>query len=180
MVPYLSADESLVERWRTRLAAVKGFKVAIAWQGSRAYREDRWRSIPLEAFAPLAEVDGVRLISVQHGDGVQQLAEVADRFSVLSFDSLDTESGPFLDTAAILRNVDLLVSSDSAVSHLAGALAVRTWMPLPFRCDWRWFREREDSPWYPTLRLFRQSTWHHWPDVFARIADELRLLVRSS
>ena len=181
-VPYLSAEPELVERWRAELAAgepspVAPFRVGIGWQGSPVYTGDRFRSIPLAEFAPLADVAGIRLVSLQKGLGSEQIAGVD--FPVEDFSGrLDETGGAFCDTAAVIKNLDLVVSCDTSVGHLAGALAAPTWLALPFSPDWRWLLDREDSPWYPTVRLFRQSKLGQWSDVFQRIAAELALLVK--
>ena len=178
-VPYLSADPALVESWRRSIRATPGFKVGIAWQGSTTYPGDRFRSIPLACFTPLA-LAGVELISLQKGAGSEQAAELADRFPVTELgSSFDREHGPFMDTAALMKNLDLVITSDTSVAHLAGALGVPVWVALPFSPDWRWLLDREDSPWYPTMRLFRQTRFDHWPPVFERIADELRRKVAN-
>jgi tetratricopeptide (TPR) repeat protein len=172
-VPYLSADAELTQQWRRELAAIAGFKIGIAWQGERGYLWDRWRSIPLAHFAPLARLPGVRLVSLQKGFGTEQMATVD--FPVLDLSGrLDEAAGPFMDTAAVMRSVDLVVTSDTAIAHLAGALGVPVWVALHFSAEWRWLRERDDSPWYPTMRLFRQSRFGEWPDVFERIAAAVR------
>jgi hypothetical protein len=156
-VPYLFADAALTETWRQRLAGHPGFKVGIGWQGNPKYVADRLRSIPLRHFAPLARLPGVRLFSLQKGPGVEQLAEAAGNFTVFDFGAeFDTQGGTFMDTAAVMRNLDLVVTSDTALAHLAGGLGVPVWVALGFSCDWRWLDEREDSPWYPTMRLFRK------------------------
>jgi tetratricopeptide (TPR) repeat protein len=172
-VPYLFADQALVEHWRKRLMLLGGFKVGIAWQGNPAYAADRQRSIPLKYFAPLAAVEGVQLISLQKWQGADQLETIASMFPVVELGAIDEASGAFMDTAAIMRNLDLVVCSDSAVAHLAGALGVPVWLALPVIPDWRWLLKREDSPWYPTMRLFRQIRDQRWPGVFDRLADAL-------
>jgi tetratricopeptide (TPR) repeat protein len=173
-VPYLATDPLLVEKWKRELAAIDAFKVAIAWQGNPDYRGDHLRSIPLREFAPLAAVSQVRLLSLQRGHGAEQLAEPLLAFNVQTFDEDFDRSGAFLDTAAVMQAVDLVVTSDTAIAHLAGALGVPVWVPLPYSPDWRWMLERSDSPWYPTMRLFRQKTVGRWDNVFAEIADALR------
>jgi tetratricopeptide (TPR) repeat protein len=179
-VPYLAAQPSLVQFWRRELAPVRGFKVGIAWQGSPRFKADRFRSVPLARFEALARVPGVELISLQKGPGVEQLPQVAGRFRILDLgDRLDERTGPFLDTAAVMKNLDLVVSSDTAVPHLAGALGVPVWVALPKAPDWRWLRDREDSPWYPTMRLFRQERWGDWESAFARMAGELERLASA-
>jgi hypothetical protein len=176
-VPYLAADPERILSWREKLGQVPGYKVGISWQGNKKYPGDRFRSIAVEHFAPLARVPAVRLFSLQKGPGSEQLAAVADRFGVVDLGpSLDNGGGAFLDTAAVMKSLDLIVTSDSAVAHLAGALGVPVWMPLPRVCDWRWLVERSDSPWYPTMRLFRQSTLGEWGPVFATIGAELARL----
>jgi tetratricopeptide (TPR) repeat protein len=172
--PYLAADAALVERWRGELAVIDGFRIGIAWQGSRNYRRDRYRSVPLEQFAPLAEVPGVRLISLQKGYGAEQVAALGGRFEVIDLaDRLDAAGGAFMDTAAVMTLVDLVITSDTAVPHLAGALGVPVWVALSSNPDWRWLLDREDSPWYPTMRLFRQTQRGEWSEVFDRMAGAL-------
>ncbi len=179
-VPYLSADPRLVDQWRGALAPTSGLKVGIAWQGSTTYAADHFRSIPLAHFAPLAQ-EGVELVSLQIGRGSEQLSEIAGRFPVLDLgERLDRAQGAFMDTAAIMQCLDLVVTSDTAIAHLAGALAVKVWVALPLSPDWRWLREREDSPWYPSMRLFRQTRFDDWPPVFARMAEELARFSRRA
>jgi len=179
-VPYIVAEQGLVAQWKCELEGVapssgSGLRIGIAWQGNPTFRDDRWRSIPLTQFAPLSQVEGVRLISLQKGHGTDQLRGVADLFEVLDFGSrLDEAAGPFMDTAAIMKNVDLVITSDTAVPHLAGALGVPVWVALPHVPDWRWMLQREDSPWYPTMRLFRQARDGDWEGVFAHMAAELK------
>jgi tetratricopeptide (TPR) repeat protein len=175
-VPYIFADPERIGAWREKLAGFKTFNVGIAWQGNPNCPGDRQRSIPLAHFAPLARVPGVRLFSLQKGSGVEQLAAVAE--SVVDFgDDLDASGGAFLDTAAIISHLDLVITSDTAHAHLAGALAARVWVALQFVPDWRWLLNRDDSPWYPTMRLFRQTAPGDWPAVFSRIAAELARLL---
>jgi len=176
-VPYLVADRSRIEHWRDRLAVVSGFKVGIFWQGNPGNNSDRRRSAPLAQFAPLAAIRRVRLVSLQKGPGVDQL-EGLD-FDVIDLGSKLDEEGAFVDTAAVMQSLDLIISVDSAVAHLAGALGVPVWVALPFSPDWRWLLERDDSPWYPSMRLFRQPQPGQWPAVFERIAEETRKLVTS-
>jgi tetratricopeptide (TPR) repeat protein len=173
-VPYLFADPELIALWRERLADHPGLKVGINWQGNPKYAGDRQRSIPLTQFEPLARVPGVTLVSLQMGFGVEQIAQVADRFTVSTLgDDVDRTRGAFMDTAAVMKCLDLIITSDTATPHLAGALGVPVWMAVPFAPDWRWLLEREDSPWYPTMRLFRQPARGDWDSVFRRLATEL-------
>jgi len=200
-VPYLHADAELVEHWRQELRKspksevrspksnaplptsdighrTSDFLVGIAWQGSPTYRYDRQRSIALGHFARLAKVEGVHLISLQKGPGAEQLRSQAVQFPVVDLGNrLDETPGAFMDTAAVMKNLDLVICSDSAVAHVAGAMGVAVWVGLPLVPDWRWLLRREDSPWYPTMRLFRQRRCDRWDDVFERVTEELKAVV---
>jgi tetratricopeptide (TPR) repeat protein len=206
-IPYLHADAELVERWKSTEHGVRcaeadvsstphsalrtsHFYIGIAWQGSRAYRNDRHRSIPLRHFTRLAEAPGVQLVSLQKGEGTEQLptecgvrsgeCEVHECFdSAFRTPLLDENTGAFMDTSALLRHLDLVITSDTVVAHLAGALGVPVWVALPFVPDWRWLLQREDSPWYPSMRLFRQTRLGDWDGVFERMAEELKKGVRG-
>ena len=156
-IPYIFAKPALVDQWREHLGKYPGFKIGITWQGSPAFTRDRFRSPPLAYFAALAQ-PGVCLVSLQKGPGTEQLKEAAESLPIVDLgSSLDESAGPFMDTAAIMMNLDLVITSDTAIVHLAGALGVAVWVALPFAPDWRWLLDREDSPWYPTVRLFRQK-----------------------
>jgi tetratricopeptide (TPR) repeat protein len=179
VVPYLTAEESLVERWQQRLAPLAGFKVGIAWQGNREYAYDCSRSIPLRHFAPLGAVGGVRLISLQKGFGSEQLAASPDLEILDLAAQLDGGPDAFIDTAAVMKDLDLVITSDTAVAHLAGALGVPVWVALADVPEWRWFLRREDSPWYPTMRLFRQQALGQWEEVFQRMVAPLERLVAA-
>jgi hypothetical protein len=179
-VPYVFADSDLVHAWEKRLAAHQGFKVGIGWQGNPSYPTDDLRSIPLRHFAPLVRVPGVTIVSLQKGKGSEQLDGVTAEWGVVAFGAeLDTVAGTFMDTAAIMRTLDLVITSDTATAHLAGSLGVPVWVALCQLADWRWLEEREDSPWYPTMRLFRQNQFNAWEPVFERMAVELAALVRG-
>ncbi len=177
-IPYMSADPNLVAHWRTELIRQLGsahpeFKVGIAWQGNPRHARDRERSVPWQYFGALARLPGVKLVSLQKGHGTQQ---VTAEFATLDLSTQLDNSFAFVDSASVLMNLDLLVTADSALAHLAGALGVPVWLALAFVPDWRWGLEREDSPWYPTMRLFRQTKAGDWQGVFDRIASELRHL----
>ncbi|MGH6954259.1 MAG: tetratricopeptide repeat protein [Alphaproteobacteria bacterium] len=173
--PYLSAEPELVNRWRARLGeGQRTLKIGIAWQGNPAYQADRRRSIPLAKFAPLARLAGVRLYGLQVGPGREQLAAAGDTGWFVDLGSeLDRGSDAFVDTAAVMASLDLVISSDTAVPHLAGALGREVWLLLPRVPDWRWGLSGESTPWYPTMRLFRQSRAGDWDGVFAEVADAL-------
>jgi len=180
-VPYLFAEPDLVTRFGELLAGDDRFRVGINWQGNPKYHGDQFRSIPLAEFAPLAEIEGVRLLSLQQGFGIEQLAKTefaVEAGAVEDWGSkLDVDGRAFCDTAAVIANLDLVITSDTAVAHVAGALGALVWLALPFTPDWRWLLDRPDSPWYPTMRLFRQPSAGDWNSVFAEIAAELAAVV---
>jgi tetratricopeptide (TPR) repeat protein len=175
-VPYLFAAAERRAQWLQQLSGVKGFKVGIVWQGDPKHKGDRRRSLPLRAFEALAHLPGVQLLSLQKGPGREQLAELADRLGIID---LGDRLEDFADTAAVLMNLDLVITVDTAVAHLAGALAMPVWVLLPVDPDWRWLLGREDSPWYPSMRLFRQSAWGDWSSVFERLTEALRQRVEA-
>ncbi len=180
-VPYLLASGGLVERWRERIAAVDGFKVGICWQGNPNYPWDEFRSIPLAEFAPLGQVPGVCLIGLQHGAGREQLPAFAERCGVVDFgDEVDRDTGAFMDTAAIIKNLDLVITSDTSTAHLAGGLGAEVWVALSRAPEFRWMRGGEACRWYPTMRLFRQTQFGRWGPVFERIAGQLRHLAGAA
>jgi tetratricopeptide (TPR) repeat protein len=179
-VPYLSADTDLVEAARGRIyphgRSDGVLTVGIAWQGNPAFPQDCHRSFPLREFAPLAKIPGVRLFSLQKGYGAEQLA--AAQFPIEDLGAaLDPGGGAFTDTAAAMMGLDLVVASDSAVVHVAGALGRPVWVALPVAPDWRWLLGRDDTPWYPTMRLYRQRQLGNWTEVFERIARALAMEV---
>ena len=174
---YLAADPKRVAYWRRELAAYDGFKVGIAWQGNPGYRGDAQRSVPLGEFAPLADCPRVRLFSLQKEHGLEQLPPLAERLRIVDLAArFDEGEHAFVETAAAMRGLDLIVTSDSAVAHLAGALGAAVWVALPLVPDWRWLLGRSDSPWYPTMRLFRQRRAGDWGEVFVRIGEQLASL----
>ena len=158
------------------------YKVGIAWQGNPQNKIDRWRSFPLEHLARLADIPGVRLISLQKGPGTEQITTLGGRFTVAELDSPVTgleSRRDFLDTAAVMSLLDLVITPETAVAHLAGALAVNCWIALCHAGDWRWMADGDNCPWYSRMRLFRQSTMGDWNGVFTRMAAELRTEVTA-
>jgi tetratricopeptide (TPR) repeat protein len=168
---YLSAEPERVAHWRERLGG-DGFKVGIAWHGSSHSRSDHTRAAPLSAFAPLAAVTGVRLVSLQKNFGAEQMRDAPMRVEALG---ADFDAGPdaFVDTAAVIENLDLVVTIDTSIAHLAGALGKPVWIAIKHSPEWRWQLEREDSPWYESARLFRQKARGDWSETFERIAHAL-------
>jgi len=175
-VPYLHADPNCIEKWRQRLTYDGTLKVGICWQGNPHHQWDRHRSIPLCYFAPLAEVPDVKLFSLQKWHGVEQLRELTGRLPIIELSDAET----FADTAAVMTLLDLIITADTSVAHLAGALGVPVWVALAKIADWRWLFDREDTPWYPTMRLFRQPTLGDWKTVFNCMAEELGEHVNQS
>jgi tetratricopeptide (TPR) repeat protein len=175
-IPYVHADPALADHWRRELAGYPGRKIGIAWQGSPKNLHDALRSLPLRCFAPVARVPGVHLLSLQKGPGSEQIAALSGQFELTDLGSRLDTAGAFVDTAAVMMNLDLVITSDTAVAHLAGALGRPVWVALSYAPDWRWMLQREDSPWYPTMRLFRQTAVGRWDDVFGRMAAELSML----
>ncbi|MHC4425259.1 MAG: tetratricopeptide repeat protein [Planctomycetota bacterium] len=169
-VPYLHADPAKTEYWKNRLTETD-FKVGIVWAGSTVHKSDRERSCALECFAPLAEIAGVRLYGLQKGPAAMQMKDLAGKMSITD---LAEQFADFTDTAGAIENLDLVISVDTAVVHLAGAMGKPVWVLLQFAPDWRWMLKRTDSPWYPTMRLFRQRKPNDWSNVFGRVADELK------
>jgi len=176
---YLAADPERVERWRAALDAIPGFKIGISWQGNPAYHLDRFRSPPLAEFRPIARLPDVSLVSLQQGVGAEQVADVREIFSVATLGGVADGDGAFVDTAAIVTRLDLVITSDTALTHLAGALGVPTWVVLPHAADWRWGVAGDSCPWYPTVRLFRQPRPGDWKSVFRRVAQEASRLVEE-
>jgi tetratricopeptide (TPR) repeat protein len=178
-VPYLRPDAARVAAWKARLPDAP-LRIGIHWQGNKDFGGDRRRSFALAEFAPLARIPGVRLISLQKGPGVEQLDNLPPGMLVdVLGDDFDSGPDAFLDSAAVMASLDLVVSSDSAIVHLAGALGRPTWVALTHLPDWRWLLERTDTPWYPTMRLFRQPRSGDWASVFANITREVAALAEA-
>jgi hypothetical protein len=177
-IPYLFAELKLVEHWRNWLKSVGGLRIGINWQGRAGEGEFQKRNVPLESFIELAQLPGVQLIKLHKQQEGARASNPCPQVALLDpGPDFDTFHGAFEDTAAIMLNLDLVITSDTSVPHLAGALGVPVWIALPFVPDWRWMLQRTDSPWYPTMRLFRQQSPGDWNGVFAEISAELRRLV---
>ncbi|MGO9546239.1 MAG: tetratricopeptide repeat protein [Rhodomicrobium sp.] len=174
-VPYIEPDAELTAKWAARLGS-QGFKIGIAWQGNPNPKIDMARAAPLSAFAPLFQLPGVRFISLQVGFGADQIESAGLKVETLG---PDFDSGPhaFLDTAAVMAHLDLVVCVDTSVAHLAGALGRPVFVALKHVPEWRWLLGRGDSPWYPTMRLFRQQTRGDWSGVFSAIAKAVQELL---
>jgi hypothetical protein len=175
-VPYLNADSELAAHWQGKLVSQRELlKVGLAWAGNKAHKNDRHRSIELSTLAPLGEVPHVSFISLQKGEPAKQATRAPAGITLFDWSN---ELGDFADTATLIANLDLIISVDTAVAHLAGAMGKPVWTLLPFVPDWRWLLEREDSPWYPTMRLFRQSAPGDWSGVITRVVGALLRFAR--
>jgi hypothetical protein len=168
---YLNSDPALVETWKKRLGSSDGrLKVGLAWAGNPRFQDDRTRSLALERLAPLGAVRGVKFYSLQKGAAEEQAKNPPPG---LELTDLAPGLKDFADTAAVMSLMDLIITTDTCVPHLAGALGRPVWAMLQFVPDFRWLLEREDSPWYPTMRLFRQTSPGDWNGVIGRVAEAL-------
>ncbi len=176
-IPYLVAEPRAVSRWRERLAAAEGLKVGLVWSGDPRpdildlCRVDRRRSLPLAGLAPLGGIPGVTLVSLQKGLPARQLTDPPPGLHVI--DVMD-DVGDFADTAGLVANLDLVISVDTSMVHLVGGMGKPVWILSRFDGCWRWLEDRDDTPWYPSARLYRQTVPGAWDEVVARIAADLR------
>jgi tetratricopeptide (TPR) repeat protein len=176
-VPYLGADPALAEKWRARLApASRTIRIGLAWAGNPRQKSEPRRGVGLDRCAPLLEVPGTRWVSLQVGPRAADIA----RLSGGTIIDLSAELTDFAETAGVIANLDLVITSDTAVAHLAGAMGRPVWILLMHTPDWRWMRGRSDSPWYPTARLFRQERPGDWPSAVARVREALAGLGQGS
>jgi len=177
-IPYIEASPALIETWKEQLAPDTNFKIGICWAGSpyyESFKSSRSRkSVPLELFAQLAQLSGVTVYSLQKMNDTEQLNNLPRHITIHDFGpNFDMDNGRFMDTAAVIQNLDLVITVDTSIAHLAGALGKPVFVMLPFVSDWRWMRDRNDSPWYPTMRLFRQQTPGDWHSVMQEIISAL-------
>lgn len=179
-VPYLTPAPELAAQWGERLKLDGNFRIGICWQGNPSYKADARRSVPLENFAPLAKAEGVTLYSLQKEFGTEQLARFSADHGIVDLGpELDQDHGAFMDTLAVIDHLDLVITSDTAMPHLAGAAGCEVWMALPRVPDWRWGMAGETTPWYPTMRLFRQRRAGDWAGVFDAISSALQNVLRQ-
>ena len=169
-VPYLRADPALAAAWKIKLANHGDVrKIGLAWSGAAIHTNDRNRSTTLSSFAPLAEVKDAAYFSLQKGNAAKHVSPAG-----LVVSDFTSELNDFADTAALIENLDLVITVDTSVAHLAGAMGKPAWVLLPCNPDWRWMYDRTDSPWYPTMRLFRQGKPKDWAAVIGEVVRELR------
>ena len=173
--PYLFPEPTLVSKWRAQLET-DAFCVGAGWQGNKFINLQR--SIPLECFAPLSAIKGVRLISLMKDQESSQCQSSGGRVTNEGLGvHFNSGADSFVDCAAVMKNVDLVVTSDTSIAHLAGALGRPVFLALKHVPDWRWLMHRTDCPWYPTMRLFRQPEKGDWTSVFEQIASSVEKLV---
>jgi hypothetical protein len=172
-IPYLRPDPTRVAHWAARLNGLvpTGFRrIGVIWAGRPTHSNDRNRSALLEDFLPIANLPNVALLALQKGPKTDQAGDYYGRAPLIN---IGAEITDYDDTMAVLAIIERLVTVDTSVAHLAGAMGRPVWIMLPRAPDWRWLLDRDDSPWYPTVRLFRQSTVRQWHDVVVRIAEAL-------
>jgi tetratricopeptide (TPR) repeat protein len=176
-IPYLRADPLKIQKWSDRLTSLPRPRVGLIWAGRPSHAEDAQRSIALTQLAPLGEIPGISLLSLQKGEAAAQVATSSPGLILRDFTD---ELSEFTDTAALLEALDLVITVDTAMAHLSGGLGRPVW--LLNRCipDWRWLLERDDSPWYPTMRQFRQSRPGDWDDVVARVTQALAVFATTA
>ena len=175
--PYLFADQEKIQTWGERIGK-DTFKVGICWQGSKSNTMDVSRSFPLSLFEGISRIPNVELISLHKGEGEAQMADIDFDVTTLGHD-FDAGQDAFLDTAAVMMNCDLIITACTSVVHLAGAVGRPTWVVLKQTPDWRWMLDRLDSPWYPTITLYRQKSQGDWVDIFDTIERDLRTLLQQ-
>jgi Glycosyltransferase family 9 (heptosyltransferase) len=169
--PYLQVDAEAAKKWQQKLASQSPIvNVGLAWAGSPTNTNDRNRSMKLSSLAPLAQVPGVRFISLQKGKAAVEAKTPPAGMQLIDWTE---DLQDFADSAALIANLDLVIAVDTAVVHLAGAMGKPVWTLLPFVSDWRWLLERDDSPWYPSMRLFRQPSSGDWDSVITRVVAAL-------
>lgn len=171
-VPYLEIPSAARTRWAARLADARALRVGIVWAGNPKHVNDLNRSLPIDALAPILAVPGVRFYSLQVGGRERDLGRVARG----AITDLAPDLTDFVETAAAIASLDLVIAVDTSVGHLAGALGKPVWLLLPWLPDWRWLLDRTDSPWYPTMRLYRQPVRHDWATVLQQVSGDLRAL----
>ena len=176
-VPYVQTDPNGVKEWQDRLVDYPGFRIGVVWRGNPTHKNDHNRSMTARDFASFLDVPGITVISLQKDIGLDELKVFRH---LESFFDGSPRLADFADTASVISNLDLVISVDTAVCHLAGALGVPVWTLIPFAPDWRWLLDRVDSPWYPTMRLFRQKSIGDWHSVIQQVRSALLVEKRAT
>jgi tetratricopeptide (TPR) repeat protein len=176
-IPYITVGPTLVRKWREKIQDNRSrFNVGLVWAGDLSHPRVQYRSCSLEAFQPLSQLDGIALFSLQKGEAATMAKNPPEGMKIIDYTEAITD---FADAAACMENLDLVISVDTAAAHLAGSLGKPVWTLLPFVPEWRWLLDREDSPWYPTMRIFRQPRPGDWKGVITRVGDELKRIIRD-
>ena len=173
-IPYLYAHQALVDLWHSRLTENHSFKIGICWRGDVAHGDHKF--MPFHYFEQLAQLSGVTVYSLQKNDPASSItpADKAHGTRIQEFHGdFDESHGRFMDTAAVMKNLDLVITVDTSIAHLAGGLGVPTWLILPFPAEWRWLTHGDTTRWYPSMRLFRQKKFGEWNDVFEEVKNGL-------
>ena len=168
--PYLKADDRDIRRWSSRVSALKGRKIGLSWAGNPLHKQDVQRSVAFKLLKPLLKVENTSFVSLQKAN-IPAPAELA---GIDNFHDWTADLDDFADTAALISCLDLVITVDTAVAHLSGALGRKTWTLIPFIPEWRWMRDTESTPWYPSMRLVRQQQMRGWSGVIHSLANELR------
>jgi len=174
-IPYFFEEASKVAHWRNKIET-DVFNIGIAWAGNQTHGNDHNRSCALKNFIQPAKIKNVKLFSLQKGPGIEQISNWPEDVELID---LGQQFKDFADTAAAIENMDMTISVDTSVAHLAGAMGKTIWLLIPYEPDWRWMLNRQDSPWYPTMKLFRQKQHGNWDGVFQRVAEQLRILIEK-
>ncbi|MDZ4152219.1 glycosyltransferase family 9 protein, partial [Methylicorpusculum sp.] len=171
-IPYLYANQALEKEWHKKMVADTQFKIGICWRATLQ------KNVPLASFIEhLTTISQATFYSLVK-NGTHDLQAISQAHSIIDFgQDFDVTHGSFMDTAAVMKNLNLVITTDTSLAHLAGGLGVPVWVMLPYDCDWRWFFDREDSPWYPTMRLFRQPEMGDWESVFSEITQALKKII---
>lgn len=175
IVPYLYANSDLVTYWKKQLNHDNNLKIGLCWFGDARHNPERF--ISLQKFTDLVRIDGISLYSLQKNEGVEQLEQFSEKEKIQTFgQNFDTTHGSFMDTAAIIKNLDLIITVDTSIAHLAGALGVKTWLLLPKEPEWRWQKPRNSawSPNYPNTQVFTQPHPGDWQSVIQTITNLLQ------
>jgi len=171
-IPYITTDQVIIEKWHEKFRDRDSrLKMGLVWSGNPKYKADRTRSFELLTFSPLANLKDITFYSLQKGEASKQTKNLPDGMDLVDFMDEVTD---FADTTGLIMNLDLIISVDTSVAHLAGAMGKTVWTLLPFAPDWRWMLDREDSPWYPTMRLYRQPSFGDWNPLMDRLVKDLR------
>jgi tetratricopeptide (TPR) repeat protein len=175
-IPYLSLDSHLIDKWNElTIKEQANLKVGLVWAGSPTHKKDRKRSMNFEAFKPLADIPGITFYNLQKGEAAAQIKNKPKGMKLID---MAKELVDFTETGALIKNLDLVISVDTAVAHLTGALGKPVWTLLPYAPDWRWMLNRKDSPWYPSMRLFRQPAPGDWDSVIQSVKDCLLIITK--